>query len=73
MAVGISQYLGSVVANFASVPQGIADPLQTLPVYTGLFTKLGFVACGGVVLAVALLPLMRKLSTTHRGQNSTRS
>lgn len=72
VAVGISQYLGSVVANFASVPEGIADPLQTLPVYTGLFTRLGFVACGGVVLAAALLPLMKKLSTTHRRQDSTR-
>jgi proton-dependent oligopeptide transporter, POT family len=66
VAVGISQYLGSVVANFASIPEGIADPLQTLPVYTGLFYKLGFVACGGVVLAVALLPLMKALSATHR-------
>jgi POT family proton-dependent oligopeptide transporter len=67
VAVGIAQYLGSVVANFATVPEGISDPLQTLPIYTGLFLKLGFVACGGVVLAVVLLPLMKKLSTTHRG------
>jgi POT family proton-dependent oligopeptide transporter len=66
VAVGISQYLGSVVANYASVPEGVTDPLQTLPIYTDLFTRLGLVACGGVVLAIALLPLMKKLSATHR-------
>jgi POT family proton-dependent oligopeptide transporter len=66
VAVGISQYLGSVVANLASVPEGVTDPLRTLPVYTGLFNRLGLLACGGVALAVALLPLMRKLSDTHR-------
>ena len=67
VAVGIAQYLGSVVANLASVPEGVTDPLRTLPVYTGLFNRLGLVACGGVVLAVALLPLMKKLSNAHRG------
>jgi POT family proton-dependent oligopeptide transporter len=66
VAVGISQYLGSVVANFASVPEGVADPLQTLPIYTGLFNRLGLVACGGVLLALALMPLLKRLSATHR-------
>ncbi|MES2117796.1 MAG: oligopeptide:H+ symporter, partial [Pseudomonadota bacterium] len=42
VAVGISQYLGGVVANFASVPKDIVDPVLTLPIYTNLFTKLGF-------------------------------
>ncbi len=31
VASGISQYLGGVVANFASVPKNITDPLETLP------------------------------------------
>jgi POT family proton-dependent oligopeptide transporter len=34
VAVGISQYLGGLVATMASVPQGMTDPLQTLPIYT---------------------------------------
>ena len=66
VATGISQYLGSVVANFASVPEDVTDPLQSLPIYTGLFNKFGFLAVGGVLLAVALLPLMKRLSATHR-------
>ncbi len=66
LASGISQYLGSVVANFAQIPDQLTDPLQSLPIYTGLFTRLGLVACVGVALAVALLPVMKRLSSTHR-------
>ncbi len=62
LATGISQYLGSVVANFASVPDTVTDPLQTLPLYTSLFMKLGIVAVIGTAIAFAMLPLMRRLS-----------
>jgi POT family proton-dependent oligopeptide transporter len=62
LATGISQYLGSVVANFASVPDDVTDPLLTLPLYTSLFMKLGAVAVGGTLIAFAMLPLMRRLS-----------
>jgi len=65
VATGISQYLGSVVANYASIPKDLTDPLQSLAIYTSLFNKLGFLAIGGTILAIALLPLMKKLSTTH--------
>ncbi len=65
VATGISQYLGGVVANYASVPQGLTDPVQTLAIYTALFNKLGFAAIGCTVIALAALPLMRKLTATH--------
>ncbi|MET0329968.1 MAG: oligopeptide:H+ symporter [Dyella sp.] len=65
VAVGVSQYLGSVVANFASIPKGLTDPVQSLAIYTSLFNKLGFtgLVCTGIALAV--LPLMKKLSASH--------
>ena len=69
VATGISQYLGGLVANYASVPDNITDPLQSLPIYTNLFNKLGFVAAGGALLAIALLPMLRKLSASHRDNN----
>jgi POT family proton-dependent oligopeptide transporter len=65
VATGVSQYLGSIVANLASIPDNITNPLESLPIYTSLFNKLGFVAVAGIVLAVALLPLMKKLSADH--------
>ena len=65
VAVGVSQYLGSIVANLASIPDNLTNPLESLAIYTSLFNKLGFVAAGGIVLAVVLLPLMKRLSSTH--------
>lgn len=61
LAVGLSQYLGSFVANFASAPKGIEDPIQTLPLYTHLFYELGYVAVAGAVIAALLVPYLKKL------------
>jgi POT family proton-dependent oligopeptide transporter len=66
LSSGISQYLGSFVANYASAPAGVTDPLATLPLYVHLFWVLGWVAVAGTVGAVVMLPLMRALDATHR-------
>ena len=66
LATGIAQYLGSVVANFASVPDTVTDPLQTLGLYTHLFNVLGLVAVAGTVVAFAMLPLMKKLDQSSK-------
>jgi len=65
VAVGISQYLGGLVATMASVPEGMLDPLQTLPIYTNLFNKLGLAAIACTFIALAALPLMRRLTAAH--------
>jgi proton-dependent oligopeptide transporter, POT family len=65
VAVGISQYLGSIVANYAHIPEGIQDPVQSLAIYTSLFNKLGFVGLLCTVIALVMLPLMNKLSASH--------
>ena len=65
VAVGISQYLGSIVANYASIPQDVSDPVQSLPIYISLFNKLGLVGIACTVVALAVLPIMKKLSNTH--------
>ena len=65
VAVGLSQYLGSIVANIAHIPADLADPVQSLPIYIGLFNKLGFVGIGCTLIAIAMLPLMNKLSASH--------
>jgi len=64
LAVGISQYLGGFVANYAAVPQGVTDPTQSLPLYTHLFNNLGLVALGGTALAILAIPFMKWLSAT---------
>ncbi|MGA9335899.1 MAG: oligopeptide:H+ symporter [Rudaea sp.] len=65
VASGISQYLGGVVANYAAVPQNITDPLQSMTIYTKLFNELGYAGVACTVIALAVLPLMRKLTATH--------
>ena len=62
LASGISQYLGSYVANYASVPVNVTNPVETLPLYVNLFLGLGGVATLGTLVAIAMLPLMRRLS-----------
>jgi POT family proton-dependent oligopeptide transporter len=65
--VGIAGYLGGVVANFAQIPETMTDPVLSLPLYTHLFGWLGVVALGGTLLAIALLPLMKRLSAKNAG------
>ena len=65
VASGVSQYLGGLVATFASVPRNITNPLESLPIYTALFNKLGIAALVCTAIAIAVLPLMNRLSQTH--------
>ena len=68
VGVGVSQYIGGLVANYAAIPSDITDPLQSLPIYTALFNKLGVVGIVCTVIAIAVLPLMNKLSATHHAR-----
>ncbi|MDI5434919.1 hypothetical protein MJM45_32080, partial [Salmonella enterica subsp. enterica serovar Kentucky] len=41
------------LATFTAVPENITDPLQTLPIYTGVFSKIGLVTLAvTVVMAI---------------------
>jgi POT family proton-dependent oligopeptide transporter len=70
VAAGVSQYLGGLVATYASVPRNITDPLESLPIYTSLFNKLGIAALICTAIAIAVLPLMNRLSKAHH-ENGT--
>jgi POT family proton-dependent oligopeptide transporter len=65
VAVGISQYFGGMVATLASVPSNINNPVQSLPIYTDLFNKLGYAGVVCVIIALIVLPFMNRLSRTH--------
>jgi len=65
VASGLSQYLGSVVANFAHIPENITNPLESLAIYTRLFNELGYAGVLCTVIAIAMLPFMKKLSSSH--------
>jgi POT family proton-dependent oligopeptide transporter len=61
LASGIAQYLGSLAASLASVPQGMTDPMQTLPFYFRLFLGLGALAAVAALIAFAALPWLNRL------------
>jgi POT family proton-dependent oligopeptide transporter len=65
VAGGVAQYLGAIIANFASLPSQVKDPSLSLPVYTRLFDQLGLLALAGAVTALTLLPLIKRLSLAH--------
>ena len=73
VASGISQYLGSVVANFAHIPEDITNPLESLRIYSSLFNELGFAGIACTVIAIAMLPLMNKLSASHSDAGTNRN
>lgn len=70
VATGVSQYLGSVVANLAQMPSDALPAAVSLPIYTSLFAKLGWLAAAGMALALVLLPLMRRLSQSHKNSET---
>jgi POT family proton-dependent oligopeptide transporter len=65
LAAGIAQYIGSLVANYATVPASVTAPAQTLALYAHLFIVLGWVGAGGTLLALLMLPLMHRLEAGH--------
>ncbi|HEX5353760.1 MAG TPA: oligopeptide:H+ symporter [Rhodanobacteraceae bacterium] len=65
VSLGVGMYLGSVVATVASVPTNITSAVQTLPVYTGLFNWLGVASIIVAILALAVLPVLRRLDAQH--------
>ena len=62
---GNSQFLGGLVANYASVPHNVTDPNQTMVIYTDLFGNLGFAALGCTLISLLVLPKLNKLTREH--------
>jgi proton-dependent oligopeptide transporter, POT family len=60
MATAIAMVLGGFVAAYAEVPKGITDPIQTLPIYTGLFFKLGIATLIVTILMAIVSPKLKK-------------
>lgn len=63
--------LGGYVATLTAVPAGIHDPLQTLPIYTGVFGKIGIATLIVTLVMAAMVPwLNRMMNTPIDGQKA---
>ena len=56
--------MGGYVATFTAVPENITDPLQTLPVYTSVFSKIGLVTLGVTMVMALLVPWLNRMINT---------
>ena len=56
--------MGGYVATFTAVPENITDPLQTLPVYTNVFSKIGLVTLGVTMVMALLVPWLNRMINT---------
>ncbi|WP_105283515.1 dipeptide/tripeptide permease DtpB [Escherichia fergusonii] len=56
--------LGGYVATFTAVPDNITDPLETLPVYTSVFGKIGLVTLGVAVVMLLMVPWLKRMIAT---------
>jgi len=51
---------GKWIANWTAVPQDVTDPVVTLPIYTDVFVKIGYTACGAAVFLLLISPILKK-------------
>ncbi|HFW7958563.1 TPA: dipeptide/tripeptide permease, partial [Shigella sonnei] len=51
-------------ATFTAVPDNITDPLETLPVYTNVFGKIGLVTLGVAVVMLLMVPWLKRMIAT---------
>lgn len=61
LGMGLSLYAGGAIAGLASVPAGVTSAVETLPIYTRLFTWLGVGALAAAVVATLLVPWLNRL------------
>ncbi|KMJ46992.1 peptide ABC transporter permease [Xenorhabdus khoisanae] len=53
--------LGSYVAAFTAAPEGVNDPLQTLPLYTGVFGKIGVATLVVAIIMAFMVPWLNRI------------
>ncbi len=60
--------MGGYVATFTAVPKEVTDPLQTLPIYTDVFGKIGVATIIVTVIMALLVPWLNRMMQTQAGE-----
>ena len=61
LTTAIAAVLGGKVAALTAVPEGVTDSVQTLTIYTDVFTQIGLVTLGVTVVMAITVPLLNRL------------
>ena len=65
LASAFGQYVAGIIGTLMAIPTedsagGAINPIQSLPIYMGVFEKIAFVSVGCGVLLVLLTPMLKK-------------
>lgn len=61
LTTAISAILAGEVASLTAVPKDVVDPLQTLPVYSEVFTKIGLVTLAITIIMALTVPALNRM------------
>jgi POT family proton-dependent oligopeptide transporter len=61
LTTSIAAILGGWVATLTTVSKDVVDPLQTLPVYSEVFTQIGLVTLGVTIIMALTVPMLNRL------------
>ncbi|HWF98909.1 MAG TPA: oligopeptide:H+ symporter [Steroidobacteraceae bacterium] len=64
LGMGLSLYAGGAIASLASIPAGTPSAVETLPIYTELFTWLALGALAAAIIATLLVPWLDRLAAS---------
>ncbi|GAB6181843.1 dipeptide/tripeptide permease DtpA [Desulfotomaculum defluvii] len=53
--------IGGWVASLTAAPEGVTDPLQTLPIYSKVFLQIGEVTAVVAVIMILTVPILRRM------------
>ena len=63
--------IGGYVATFTATPEGITDPLETLPIYTDVFGKIGMTTLAIALVMALLIPWLNRMINIPVGEQAT--
>jgi len=63
MSQSIAMIIGGKIAIIAAIPENITTAASSLPIYIGLFEKIGFVTLGVTVVMLIFVPVLKKYAT----------
>ena len=70
LTTSIAAVLGGNVATFTAVPEGMTDAVETIGIYTGVFTKIGMATLGVTLVMAILVPVLNRLiNKTDEAEN----
>lgn len=71
LTTAISGVTGGWVASLTAAPQGVTDPLQTLPIYSQVFLQIGGMSAGAALLMfLGVATLRRMINYEERSGNT---